>query len=170
MNQTDFAQQITENQQGLFAYVYSLVGNNASSWDVLQETNIVLWKKREDFKAGTNFKAWAFTVARFQVLAFIRDRKREPIDVLTPELMEVFAEDSEEIAMEYEPRLRALRECRGKLPAKSRKLLDLHYREGLSLEKAAETLAISPNAVKQALFRVRRVLQACIEQQTPNYL
>ncbi len=35
--------------------------------DVLQNTNVVLWTKRNEFKHGTNFLAWAFNIARYQV-------------------------------------------------------------------------------------------------------
>ena len=91
----DFAQQITESQQRLYRYIYSLTGNSASSWDILQETNIVLWKKQADFAPGTRFDSWSYTIARFQVLAYLRDRKRKPVSILTPELVEAFAEDAE---------------------------------------------------------------------------
>lgn len=167
---TEFARQITEHQRSLFGYIYSLLGHDASSWDVLQETNMVLWKKQEDFKSGTNFKAWAFTVARFQVMAFVRDKKRSPVDVLTPELVEAFAGDAEEVSLEYEPRLLALRECRKDLTAKSSRLLDLHYKDGMSLDDVGKTIGLSANGVKQALFRARRALQVCIENKTPGYL
>jgi RNA polymerase sigma-70 factor (ECF subfamily) len=61
----DFASLITSSQQRLYAYIRSLLDNSASAWDVLQETNVVLWKKQAEFQMGTNFDAWAFTVARF---------------------------------------------------------------------------------------------------------
>jgi len=169
MDNTEFAQHITEHQRNLFGYIYSLLGNDASSWDVLQETNMVLWRKQEQFQAGSNFKAWAFTVARFQVMAFIRDRKRSPLDVLTPELLERFAEDAGDAALEYEPRLHALKECRKELTAKSLRLLDLHYRDRMPLEMVGKATGLSANGVKQALFRARRALHVCIENKTPGF-
>jgi DNA-directed RNA polymerase specialized sigma24 family protein len=33
----DFASQITASQQQLYGYVYSLLGNSAAAWNVLQE-------------------------------------------------------------------------------------------------------------------------------------
>ena len=158
-----FAQQITENQQRLYGYIYSLVGNSASSWDVLQETNLVLWRKQADFQPGTKFDAWAFTVARFQVLAFLRDRKREPLSILTPELLETFAEDAEAEAGQFGERLAALRRCRNQLGGKARRLVQLYYDDGQSVKQVGTTLGQSVNAIKQALFRVRRTLQDCIE-------
>jgi len=159
----DFARQIIESQQRLYGYIHSLLGNSTSSWDVLQETNLVLWKKKDEFRAGTRFEAWAFTVARYQVLAFLRDRKRDPLSIMTPELLEVFAEDAETEAGRFDERLAALRRCRERLGDKARRLLLLYYDEGRSVKQVGGLLAMSVNAVKQALFRVRRVLMDCIE-------
>lgn len=163
----DFASLITASQQRMYGYIYSLLGSSAASWDVLQETNLVLWRKQGDFLPGTSFEAWAFSVARFQVLAHLRDRKREPICVMTPELMEAFGEEVEVEASALPDRLIALRRCREQLGVKSRRLVALHYDEGKSLNEVGAALGMNGNAVKQALFRVRRTLLDCIEAVLP---
>ena len=127
MTDPNYAQLITEHQQKIYGYIYSLIGNNASSWDILQESNLVLWRKQSEFTMGTNFQAWSFSIARFQVLAFIRDRKRDPLQILTPELLDTFAEDIEAEAETYTQRLDALQHCRSKLKTKHSKLIDLYY-------------------------------------------
>lgn len=164
----EFAQQITENQQRLYGYIRSLVGNSASSWDILQETNIVLWKKQADFQPGTNFDAWSFTIARFQVLAFLRDRKRDPLQLLTPDLLEVLGPDAEIEAGQLTDRLAALRKCLSHLTEKSRTLIDLHYSKGLKMKEIASSFGQSSAAVKQAIFRIRQSLFECIEKSTTS--
>lgn len=159
----EFASLIAATQQRLYAYIYSLLGSSAASWDVLQETNLVLWRKQADFQPGTAFQAWAFTTARFQVLAYLRDRKREPFCVMTPELLSAFAEEIEQEAASMSERLAALRRCREQLGAKARRLLAMHYDEGKSLKEIGAALGSGAGAVKQALFRVRRALLDCIE-------
>jgi RNA polymerase sigma-70 factor (ECF subfamily) len=162
----DFASQITASQQRLYAYIRSLLDNSASAWDVLQESNIVLWKKQTEFLPGTNFDAWAFTVARFQVMAWLRDRKREPLDVMTPELCELMAEDAAVETAEFDGRLVALQKCREQLPERGRRMVELYYERGRSVKQVSEDLVMGAEAVKQALFRLRRLLQDCIEGQT----
>ena len=159
----EFSRLVAEAQQRLYAYIYSLLGTTAPSWDVLQETNIVLWEKREEFKLGTNFQAWAHTVARFQVMAFLRDRSREPLSLLTPEALEKMQEDSMPADDWYEERLEALTVCLTTLAPAAAKIVRLHYDEKRPLAKIGERLSMSVNAVKQALFRARRTLQNCIE-------
>lgn len=59
---------LTEHQLPLRHYVQSLLPGDSSAADVTQLTNTTLWQKREEFELGTNFKAWAFAIARYEVL------------------------------------------------------------------------------------------------------
>jgi DNA-directed RNA polymerase specialized sigma24 family protein len=54
-----YVQLLTDHQRGLFAYVVSLLGDVNESQNVLQETNMVLWRRSTDFVEGTDFGAWA---------------------------------------------------------------------------------------------------------------
>jgi len=159
----EFSRLVTEAQQRLHAYIYSLLGNTASAWDVLQETNLVLWDKRDEFELGSNFLAWAHTVARFQVLAFLRDRKREPLSLLTPEVFEKMQADVGPEFDGYEARLKALSVCLKELAPAAGNIVRLHYVERRSLVQVGEQLSMTANAVKQALFRARRTLESCID-------
>lgn len=159
----DFAEQITKSQQRLYRYIYSLIGNSASSWDILQETNLVLWRKQADFTPGTSFEAWSYSIARFQVLAYLRDRKRKPVGILTPDLLEALAEDAEREASHFDERLAVLKLCQKKLTNKSQRLLELYYEQELSVKEVGSALKATTSSIKQALFRIRRSLQECIE-------
>ena len=44
-----FVQQLAEHQSRLFGYVYSMLGDHSRAADVLQETNLVLWRKNAEF-------------------------------------------------------------------------------------------------------------------------
>jgi len=70
-----FVKLITEHQGNLRAFIVSLMPGSPDVADVLQETNAVLWQKRDRFEPGTNFLAWAFRIARYEVLRQ-HDRQR----------------------------------------------------------------------------------------------
>jgi len=55
--------------------------------DLMQETSMVIWQKRAQFEAGTDFKAWMFSVARFRVMAYWRDEKRSKESALPEKLL-----------------------------------------------------------------------------------
>lgn len=48
---------VTGCQSALYAFICSLLGNSESARDVLQETNLVLWKKAAEFDPLREFKA-----------------------------------------------------------------------------------------------------------------
>ena len=94
MTRTDktehFVQQLATHQNRLYGYVYSLLGDHSRAADVLQETNIVLWRKIDEFQTDKSFLPWAFAIARFQVLAHLRDHNRDRL-LLDAELAELKA-------------------------------------------------------------------------------
>ena len=60
-------------QPAMRAYVGSLIGSVAEVSDIVQEANLLIWEKRDEYEEGTNFKAFAFRVVRFKVMSFRRD-------------------------------------------------------------------------------------------------
>ncbi|MEM0968827.1 MAG: sigma-70 family RNA polymerase sigma factor [Verrucomicrobiota bacterium] len=153
--------QITDWQNRLFGYLVTLLGNVHDAHDVLQETNLVLWKKLGDFEPGTDFGAWARRCAHFQALAFLRDRKRDR-HLFDEELLHQFAEDDATPGSEEEREL-ALRDCLSHLPEEHRKLIRQRYRDETSVRSLAASVGKKESAMKMLLMRIRQSLQVCIE-------
>lgn len=65
----DFVDLLTSHQGIIRAYIISLLPGSPGVDDVIQNTNRTLWINRSNYKLGTNFKAWALTMSRFQVMA-----------------------------------------------------------------------------------------------------
>ncbi len=64
-------------QPALYAYILSLLPNREDANDVLQDANLVMWRRSDEFVEGTNFLAWAYQIARYKVLAHHRDCHRD---------------------------------------------------------------------------------------------
>src|SRR5438046_1024954 len=122
----DFILQLTAVQSSLWAYVFSLLPDHAAAQDVLQETNLTLWRKADDFQPGTSFFSWACQVAYFHVLGQRRRVRRDRL-VFGDEVVAYLAERQAERAEELTDRLVALRGCLEKLPQASRRLLEERY-------------------------------------------
>ena len=43
----EFIQLLTSNQSRLFAYTLSMLGDRQQAHDVMQETNMILWRKAD---------------------------------------------------------------------------------------------------------------------------
>src|SRR6187399_3394471 len=88
-----FLRSFTAHEPAIRAHVRRLVPTRADADDVMQEISVVLWEKFDEFRNGADFKAWAFGVARFEVLAWLRDRGRDRL-VLDENVVAKIAEDT----------------------------------------------------------------------------
>lgn len=162
----DFVAQLTSHQPALHAFLTSLLPGESAVDDILQQTNVVLWEKRASFEPGSNFKAWAFTVARWQARAWLTTQKRRNWLVFDDELADALSARFEAAAPEESSdSLTALRHCLGKLRESDRLLLLSHYQHGKSLQKCAQLFDRTANSLKVALFRLRAGLRRCIHAQ-----
>ena len=59
----EFAALLARVDRALFAFVFSMAPNRNDAEELLQETRVVLWEKFDDFAPGTNFLAWAYSIA-----------------------------------------------------------------------------------------------------------
>lgn len=158
-----FVRLLTEHQRALHVHILGLVLNPTDTDEVLQETNLVLWRKAHDFQPGTNFAAWAFRVAHFEVLAFRKRKGRERLS-FEPELLETLAEESAARASGFDARRRALAACLSKLSDRDRDLLVRRYATGNSAAAIADQVGRSVQATYQALHRIRRALSQCMRR------
>ncbi len=67
-------------------YIYTLVHISTDSDDLLQQTNLLLWKKHLEYKLGTNFMAWACRIAFFNVQNFLESKGRAAVAVFAGEV------------------------------------------------------------------------------------
>ncbi|MGL4512376.1 MAG: sigma-70 family RNA polymerase sigma factor [Lacipirellulaceae bacterium] len=158
----EFVQLLAAEQTRLLHYVTMLLGDPHEAQNVVQEANLVLWRKADDFALGTNFTAWSRKVAYWQVQAFVRDRQRDRL-VFDEQLAEQLASIDSDESVGAETRL-ALRHCVSGLRGPQRRMLALRYDRGMPIKQLAERLERSPSSVKVGLLRIRRLLLRCIER------
>ena len=157
----DVGELIAAYQPRLLAYIHSLVFDPQVAADILQDTNLILWKKASQYTPGTNFKAWAFRVAYFEVKSYRRKAVRNRL-VFDDELLDRVAEEAETIDERLPARRRALAQCLPKLPDRQREIIILRYFRGMSVKAIAKEWNRKANAIGQLLFRARKNLMDCI--------
>ncbi|EMI41471.1 RNA polymerase sigma-70 ECF-like, Rhodopirellula baltica [Rhodopirellula sp. SWK7] len=164
-NRTEqFVQHLTEHQPRLYGYVYSLLGNHSRASDVVQETNLVLWRKIDEYDPAKPFSSWAFGIARYQVLSSIRDQGRERV-LIDSELAEQLS-GILEVEMDRLDEYRTpLRHCLARLDEEHRALIHQRYFREQSIADIAAALGRTSGAVKVALTRVRQKLFRCVSEQ-----
>ncbi|QDU58939.1 sigma-70 family RNA polymerase sigma factor [Aeoliella mucimassa] len=156
-----FVQLLVGEQLTLLNYITALLADPDAASNVLQETNLVLWRKADEFEPGTCFTAWAKKVAYWQVQAFIRDRARDR-HCFSKELIDQLATQRRQERDETEAQV-ALRHCLKGVSQPNLEMLRLRYESGLTLAAIAQQLGKKVSAVKVRFMRIRQALQECIQ-------
>jgi len=138
--------------------------------DVAQRTFIEAFKKIAGYTAGTDFRAWLFAIARYQLMAE-QTRLRRTADYHRRYAPHALAEELERRADAAQFAGRAeqidqLRDCLGGLNPQAREILGQRYREGMALEEISRRSGRSIGALKKYLFTLRAKLHECIARKT----
>jgi RNA polymerase sigma-70 factor (ECF subfamily) len=152
-------------QSRLYAFIMSLVCDPDQAADILQQTNLVMWEKSAQFTPGTNFSAWAYQIARFQVMAH-RQKRRRDRHVFDDETLSSIASVFDDRIDGLEDKLTALSRCMNQLNDDSRSLIRVRYGDGFSVKQIADQLGHSANRVAVRLHRLRLALLECMERGT----
>lgn len=158
----DFVRELTATQGRIRAFIVSLMPGSSDVGDVLQETNLALWKSRSRFEPGTNFIAWAFTIARYEVMHQRARTKRHGHTLLSDKLLDMLVEEIP-TQIQHEDYLRALESCMAKLTHSQRELIEARYLPENSLEMHAQITGRNASALRVALLRIRTVLRECVQ-------
>ena len=139
----------------LFRLALRITFDRAEAEDVVQDTMIRVWNKREEWTQFGSIEAYCLTVAKN--LAIDRSQKKEAQNVeLTPEM-----EEESEISGPYDQlvnneRMSIIHRLINELPEKQRLIMQLRDIEGESYKEIAKILNLTEEQVKVYLFRARQ--------------
>jgi len=151
---TDPHEEMLEHLGSLRAFAMSLVRDRSLADDLVQETIARAWEKIDSFQAGTNMRAWLFTILRNHFYSMRRKQKREVRD----EEGEMVARLS--VRPDHDGRL-ALDEFKDAfalLRDEQREALLLVGVAGFSCEEAARMCDCAPGTIKSRASRGRKRL------------
>lgn len=153
---------IAASQKPLFVYIRALLGPTGDVDDVLQEVNLVLWRRGHEFDGRGPFLTWACHIAYLQVLAHCKKRRREKHVYFDEGVLSDLAGCAADRVARVDTRLDALRGCLAKLPPSQRRMIVRRYEDGGSIHEVASELNRPAGSVRVALHRIRRLLADCI--------
>jgi RNA polymerase sigma-70 factor, ECF subfamily len=148
----------------LRGFVLSLVSDFTLVDDVVQETFLTITKKAGDFRLGSNFRAWTWSVARFKLLQTL-EAARKRADRLSPEVIDALcAHEDAEDNWRTEHQLQTLSACIEQLAPKAKQAITLRYEHAHRPPEIARVMGWGIEAVNVALSRARVALRKCMEQ------
>ena len=151
------------HERRVFAYVLSLVTNFDDANDVVQETCVRLWEQFDEFDSQRDFGAWACSIAYYQVLS-MRKKLRTGKLQFGELFYEAIAREAIPAIAQLDDRQRAMNECLEKLHPPQREFLRLCYCGDLSFKDVANRMNRTLSSTYSLLFRIRRLLQDCIQK------
>lgn len=161
MSGYDFRAELLSVIPNLRAFALSLVGVSDKADDLVQETLVRAWDKRDSFTPGTNLKGWLFTILRNEFYSQMRKRKREVSDPegLMAERLSVHPEQMGHLDMED------FKIAINKLPHDQREALILVGASGFSYEEAAEICDCAVGTIKSRVSRARSQLALMLKHE-----
>ncbi len=165
LGDADFKRELAGLIPHLRAFARSLCGDPTLADDLAQDAMLKAWNAREHYQAGTNMKAWAFTILRNVFYSEKRRSwRRQPLD---PEVAEATLVSASNPSDSID--LLALRNALSMLPDDQREALILVGAGGLAYEEAAEVCGCAVGTIKSRVSRARKAVAELIDSNKAAY-
>ena len=150
----------TANESAVRAYVRRLVPTRNDAADVMQAVSLVLWKKFRELEQPDDFRKWSFGVARYEALAWLRDKARDRL-VLAEDVLHTVAHESAQDEERLSAQREALEGCLEKMPEEQRTVILAAYAPDAAIQDVAKQSGRTVAAFYQWLHRMRLRLLEC---------
>ncbi len=159
MKNVSFRNDVLPLKDALYRLALRITLNHEEAEDIVQDTLIKVWDKRESWNEIESMEAFSITICRN--LALDRIKKH---DNLNDSLEEKQAESPDNSSTPFEDtllqdRLELVRNLVNALPEKQRCCMQLRDFEGKPYKEIAKILGISEEQVKVNIFRARQTVK-----------
>lgn len=155
-----FRNDILPLKDKLFRLALRITLNPAEAEDVVQETMIKVWSRRDSWDSIDNIETFCLTICRNLAIDKTRHLANQTVSLDT----EMEPSDNsqhanpEEQAVQQD-RIKMVRQLINQLPEKQRSCMQLRDIEGKSYKDIATILAITEEQVKVNIFRARQTIR-----------
>ncbi len=150
-------------QRRLLAFILTLVPNHTDADDLLQETTMVMWRRFDEYRPGSDFVAWGITIARYKVLNYRKKYATSHVQ-FSDEVLDVLQAEAPEMLQHMDSRTEAVRKCLRNLDDKDMNLIKLRYGKGLTFKNISDLLGRSAQSIHKSLGRIHNALIFCIRR------
>lgn len=155
MQEISFRNNILPLKDKLYRLAFRITLDSAEAEDIVQDTMIRVWNKRDEWEQLDSVEAYCLTIARN--LAIDRSQKIEAQHAeLLPEMQELPDVLQPDEQLEQQEQLKWIQRFINSLPEKQRTMLQLRDVEEKSYKEIAEIMHLTEEQVKVNLFRARQ--------------
>lgn len=170
MKNISFKTDVLPMKDKLFRLAFRITLNQQDAEDVVQETLIKIWNRRDHWDEIESLEGWAMTIARNMALDVIRKQdshRTVSLDEPSPIPQHPSPTTPYEQMMEKE-RIAMVRNLMNSLPEKQRTAMQLRDFEDKSYKEIAEIMQISEDQVKINIFRARQFIKKSYDSLQDN--
>ena len=158
MIKISFQHDVLPLKNQLFRLAQRITLNREEAEDIVQETLIKVWNRRNSWQDIESIEAFAMTICRNLALDSQRRqaRRKESENVLENHIDTALGPYEQ---MQQRDRVRIVGEIINSLPEKQRSCIQLRDIEGKTYKEISTVLAISEDQVKVNIFRARQTVR-----------
>lgn len=148
----------------LFSFLFSMLKSKEESEEILQDTFIKMWEKREQYIEEYPFHAYLFTIAKN---AFLNHCRKKVNRRMVEEHFEYVNRSLETAADEYviySQTKSIIEKIVNELPPKRKEIFKMRRMEGYSRTEIAENLGISIITVDSQLMKANKYLKDALKR------
>ena len=145
----------------LYAFALGLTHSDVLAKDIVQETFIKVWIRREQIDPDMSFRSFLFTMAKNQLLNEFRRQANSPL--FLEDIAFVESGECDESAIERKLSLEEfnhkLEVSKQKLSPRQRELFELSKEQGLSITEIAVKTLITEQSVRNQISQALHILR-----------
>jgi RNA polymerase sigma factor (sigma-70 family) len=152
-----FDQNILPASSKMYRFAWSILKDEDSAHDIVQECLTKIWNKRNMLAKIQNHEAWAMRIVRNQCYDWVKAGSQMMVNIEPDDSVEHVQADHDLILKDQQD---WLKETLDTIPEVQREIFHLREIEAFSYQEIAETMSLSVNEVKVYLHRARQKVRA----------
>jgi RNA polymerase sigma-70 factor (ECF subfamily) len=170
MNIISFRHDVLPLKDLLYRLALRITLNHEEAQDIVQDTMMKVWSKRDELEGIESIEAYCMTICRNLSLDKMKakSKQNESLDQIHTETLDLGVNPYEQ--MMQKDRIDLVRRMVNSLPEKQKSCMQLRDFEGKSYKEIASILNISEDQVKVNIYRARQAIKQKYQQIESNGL
>jgi len=145
-------------------HIFKMTRSEEATQDIIHDTFISLWTRREKMPEVENFKSYIFTISTNKTYDWLKKEANERRAIAGARVRTMHFENTTEEAIDLNQSAEFINKAVNQLPPQRKLVFKLSREEGLSHEEIAERLNISKNTVSNHLTEALRSIKEYLQK------